>query len=439
MDTARRLVPALVVLALLVAGVVLVTGGPDALRLGSTPGETDGPVTVEWLSDTATSIRGNHHAVAAGRVEGEPVVLLPLGGRAGQDHAHPEGGPTHTHAGEGDGECALVALDGTGGERWRSTVADENCTIHAVADPALADFLGDERPEALATSTDDTVTAYDPLTGEVTFEAGLADYGYTRPIVADLTGDGGRELLVADVHGTVTPLRPDGTAVWNRSFDAFTWGQPVVADFTADGDPEVVAGFDTGRVVLLDGATGETVWNRSAGGSVTWLATGDGDDDDAIEVYAATTDGRVVALDGATGETEWTRQFDALAAVRAFGDGDGDGSPELYAVARDARLRALDAATGETEWETQLTDGDVQMTPPPSMGDVDGDGDAELVAPTNDGVLRVVDPADGAIVATYRRDVPVYTYATLADLDGDGASEVLVPYGDGRVAALSVG
>jgi hypothetical protein len=73
------------------------------------------------------------------------------------------------------------------------------------------------------------------------------------------------------------------------------------------------------------------------------------------------------------------------------------------------------------------------------MGDVDGDGDAELVAPTNDGVLRVVDPADGAIVATYRRDVPIYTYATLADLDGDGASEVLVPYGDGRVVALAVG
>lgn len=439
MDVARRLVPGLVLLALLVAGAVLAGGGPAAFLPEQTPGETAGPVSVAWLSDTGTSIRGNHHAVAAGRVDGEPVVLVPLGGRAGQDHAHPDGGPTHTHANEGDGECALVALNGTGDERWRAAVSETNCTIHAVADPALADFLGDDRPEALATSTDDTVTAYDPLTGEVTFEAGLADYGYTRPVVADLTGDGQGELLVADVTGTITPLRADGSAVWTRSFDAFTWGQPVVADFTADGRPEVVAGFDSGHVVLLDGATGETVWNRSAGGSVTWLAAGDSDADDAIEVYAATTDGRVVAFDGATGEREWTRQFDALAAVRGFGDGDGDGRPELYAVARDARLRALDAATGETEWETLLTEGDVQMTPPPSLGDVDGDGDRELVAPTNDGVVRIVDPADGEIVATYRRDVPIYTYATLADIDGDGASEVLVPYGDGRVAALSVG
>ena len=437
MDIARRVVPALVLGALLAAGVVL--GGGALLDSERDAGETDGPITVEWLSDTETSIRGNHHAVAAGRVDGEPVVIVPLGGRAGADHVHPEGGPTHTHTGDGDGECALVALDGTGGERWRASVSEANCTIHAVADPALADFLGDDRPEALATSTDDTVTAYDPLTGDVAFEAGLTDYGYTRPVVADLTGDGERELLVADVRGTVTPLRVDGTAVWTRSFGAFTWGQPVVADFTADGDPEVVAGFDTGRVVLLDGATGEKVWNRSAGGSVTWLATGNGDTDPAIEVYAATTNGRVVALDGATGETEWTRTFDALAAVRAFGDGDADGSPELYAVSRDARLRALDVATGETAWQTRLTEGDVQMTPPPSMGDVDGDGDAELVAPTNDGVVRVVDPADGAIVATYRRGVPIYTYATLADLDGDGASEVLVPYGDGRVVALAVG
>jgi outer membrane protein assembly factor BamB len=435
MDLARRVVPALVLLVLLVAGGVLAFGGPGAL-LESTPATTDGPLAVAWVSDTETSIRGNHHAVAAGRVGGEAVVLVPLGGRAGEDHAHPAGGPTHTHAGDG-GECALVALDGTGGERWRSAVSEANCTIHAVADPALADFVGDDRPEALATSTDDEATARDPLTGDSLFTASLAEYGYTRPVVADLNGDGIRDLVVVDVRGTTTVIRPDGSRLWERSFDAYTWGQPVVADFTGDGEREVVAGFDTGRVVLLAGATGETVWNRSAGGSVTWLATGDADEDPAIEVFAATTDGRVAAFDGATGEVEWTSRFDALAAVRALGDGDDDGRAEIYATARDGRLRALDAHTGETEWTTTLTTGDVQMTPPPSMGDVDGDGGAELVAPTNDGLVRVVDPADGTVLATYERGTPIYTYVTLADLDGDGASEVYVPYGDGRVVALT--
>jgi outer membrane protein assembly factor BamB len=111
----------------------------------------------------------------------------------------------------------------------------------------------------------------------------------------------------------------------------------------------------------------------------------------------------------------------------------------VYATARDGVLRSLDARTGETEWTTTLTEGDVQMTPPPSLGDLDGDGNPELVAVTNDGIVRVVDPGTGAIRATYERDASVYTHATLADLDADGKSEVYVPYGDGRVVALSFG
>jgi len=444
------LVPAGVVIALFLGAGVITFGGPGILSdtVSGTPGQTEGPLSVQWVSNTGTSIEGNHHAVAAGRVGGQPVVLVPLGGRAG-DHTHPSGEFTHDHTETTDTECALVALDGAGEEFWRATVSDDNCTIHAVADPMLADFLGDKQPEALVTSTDNKVAAYAPLTGEIQFEASLSDYGYTRPVVADLTGDGTRELLVADVRGTLVPLRPDGTTVWSRSFDAFTWGQPVIADFTADGRREVVAGFDSGQVVLLEGATGKTVWNRSVNGPVTWLTTSGTDQsarandqppsgatDSTPEVYVATSNGLVVGIDGASGQTEWTRQFDALTAVRAFGDGDGDGEPELYVVASDAGLRALDARTGETEWVTVLTENDVQMTPPPSMGDIDGDDALELVAPTNDGFVRIVDPTDGTILASYERSVPIYTYVTLADLSGDGTSELLVPYGDGRVVAL---
>lgn len=410
---------------LALVALVVVLGGVGAVAVvdsGSTLNE-------RWVSDTPSDIEGNHHAVAAARIDGHGYVFAPIGGRSGETG------------------CMLAALDDKGAVLWDDPVPPADCTIHAVADPAVATWPGEE-PAVLSSTTEDRVYAHDPASGTLTFSFALRDYGYTKPVVADATGDGDPELVVLDVTGSVFVVRAEGdgregpangTTVWDRRFGAYTWAQPVVADLDADGDPEVVAGFDDRRVRLLDGATGRTEWNASAGGAVTWMTAGDADGDPTTEVFVATSNGHVVAFDGATGTVEWNRTFDRLAAVRALGDGDADGQPELYAVARDGVLRALDASTGETEWTTTLTTGDVQMTPPPSLGDVDGDGDDEVVAVTNDGIVRVLDPVDGAVLATYERDSTVYTHVTLADLDGDGADEIHVPYGDGRVVSLGLG
>jgi len=402
------------VLALL--ALVVALGGVGTFALASS-----GPALTErWVSDTASTVEGNHHAVAAARIDGRGLVFAPIGGRGG-----------------GSG-CALAGIDANGTTLWRDPVPAADCTVHAVADPAVADWTGDGRPEVLAATTERRVTAHDPLNGAETFSWPLSAYGYTRPVLADATGDGDRNLVVLDVRGTVFVLEPDG-AVWSRRFGAYTWAQPAVLDADGDGASEVLAGFDDGRVRSLDGATGRTEWNRSVGGPVTWLTVGQGDDDPAVEAVAATSNGRVVAVDGDTGRVEWSRDLGRLAAVRPFADGDGDGASEVYATARDGVLRSLDARTGETEWTTTLTGADVQMTPPPSLGDLDGDGDPELVAVTNDGIVRAVDPATGTVLATYERDASVFTHATLADLDGDGKAEVYVPYGDGRVVALGFG
>lgn len=280
--------------------------------------------------------------------------------------------------------------------------------------------------------------AHHPLTGDVEFRQALASYGYTRPVVADLTPDGGAEIVVVDARGTVFAFRANGTTAWSKSFSATTWAQPAVADFDGDDKPEVaVATGDTAELHVLSG-DGSSQWetHRSLDGSVTWMTAGEMDGDGAVEIAVATTNGTVVAFDGRTGDRAWTRGFGAYAAVNALGDGDGDGRPELYTVARDARLRSLDAATGRTEWTTTLTTSDVQMTPPPAIGDVDGDGGTEVVAVTNDGIVSVVDAESGRVAGSYEREARIYTEPRLADVDGDGDDEAFVIYADGRVVAF---
>lgn len=186
-------------------------------------------------------------------------------------------------------------------------------------------------------------------------------------------------------------------------------------------------------------ADGSVEWNRSvAPRAVTWstVASLDGG---PPSVVVGTADGRVVALDGASGDRRWERQFEGFAAVHAVGDGDGDGTAEVYATASDGVVRALSADDGAVAWATNVTDRPVQMMPPPSLGDLDGDNPPELVVAGNRGTVSVLSPDDGAVLATYDRDVRVYARPTLADLDGDDRPEIVVMYGDGRVAALDYG
>ncbi|MFC7136753.1 PQQ-binding-like beta-propeller repeat protein [Halobaculum litoreum] len=352
MDVRTAAVAAVATLALVagVFGAASAFAGPDDLA-------------VRWTSDTATTVGANHHAPAAGRVDGQGLVFAPVSGAAGSD------------------DCRLAALDGATGEtRWRDPVPPANCTLHSVADPALADVDGDGAAELLAGSTTEEVVVYDPTTGAVEDRFALDSYAYSRPAAVDLAGDGQREVVVVDAGGTVLAARtgPDGGPVWRHDLNGSAYAPPGAADFTGDGTDEFAVGLGTGRVVLFD-AGGEVVWSRDAGGSVSWTASAGVAGDGAAEFVVATTGGTVAALDGRTGDAVWTRRVAEYAAVAgvADGDGDGDGHPEVYVTARDQRLRALDGATGDTEWSVAVADGGAQMMPPPAVGDLDGDGAAE--------------------------------------------------------------
>ncbi|EMA45342.1 outer membrane protein assembly factor BamB family protein [Halococcus saccharolyticus] len=405
----------------LAAVVVVVALAGTAVFGFSTVADSGGTLTERWVSNTTSATQSNHHAPAVGRVGGSSLVFAPVSGEFGTD------------------QCALVAQNASdGSSRWQEPIPSANCTIHAVADPTFADFVGDDTKEVIATSTEQEVAAYRPRTGEQVFQYDLTDYGYTQPVVADLTGKETNELVVVDVQGTVFVLRPNGTAVWTETLSSYTWGQPTVEDFDADNRREIVVGTSSGQLVLFE-HDGTTAWNRTRPfeSSITWMTTGQADDDRATEIVTATVDGRVTAIDGERGAVQWQRDFGEFAAVHTLGDGDGDGDPEVYAVAKDGKLRSLNASDGSTEWTTTLTTESVQMMPPPVMGDIDNDTDPELVAATNDGVVSVVDPRSGDVLASYERGVPIYVHPTVADTDGDGAAEVYAIYGDGRVVALS--
>lgn len=407
------------------AVVVAVTGGFAGA-------DAAGSLSVTWTSDTQVPSDNNHHEVAVGDVGGESRVFVPL---------------SSTQA---DDTCALIALDGrNGSEQWRDRVPTANCTVHAVADPAIVDYDLDGTNEVLATTTERVVRAYSP-SGDIERTWSLSAYGYTKPLVADVTGDAALEVVVVDSRGLVQVLDADGTVAWRVDRAGYVWGNPSVRDLDGDDELEVVVAGSDGSITAYT-ADGDTHWNTSLDGTaVTWMTTDGGDGSDSgdgtdsgdgsdsgdgtkcmdCRFYLGTPTGSVFAVD-ATGDIVWTRSLPDLTATGAvLTDETGTG---VFVTAADGAVRRLDAATGETMWRTAVANDAVQMMPPPVASDVTGDGQSEVVVAAHDGTLAVVDPADGSTIASSTHDGTVFATPVAVDVDDDPQDEVFVLYADGTV------
>jgi hypothetical protein len=401
------------VTALAVTGILVVFGGVIALGAsGALVGSDGGELTATWTTGSAVPSDNNHHEVAVGTVGGETRVFAPISSTRALD------------------ACALVAFDaGDGGERWRDRVPSANCTVHAVADVTVADYDHDDTAEVLATTTEQVVVAYAPG-GAIEREWSLSAYGYTKPIVANVTGDATPEVVVVDSSGLVQVLDADGGVAWRDDRDGYVWGTPIVEDVDADGRVEVVVADSTGNMTAYD-ATGGVDWTTGLDGdAVTWLGHGDADADGVVEFYAGSPSGAVFAVDG-TGERAWTTTRSDLTATSAVLRDDTSGG--VFVTSDDGTVARLDADGGDVVWETTVASDAVQMMPPPVAGDVDGDGDPELVVAANDGTVAVLDPATGRTLASTTHDDQVFAAPVLADVDDDDAVEAFVVYADGTV------
>jgi len=391
---------------------VLALAAAGGAALWTLPGGGDGALSEVWISDTARDNEFNHHGVGAA----DGVVVAPVTGLQGQD------GLTRR-------SCSLERLDADDGSvRWWVGVRPERCFSHAWTKPTVADLTGDGRPEVVAGTTENATVAY-AADGRELFRIPTRAYGYPRPTVADVLGDEAPEIVASDISGDVFVADAEGAVRWRGNVSGIVYASPVVADLDGDdGRDVVVAGRE--ETVAYD-ADGTVLWRRDVGANDAETAAVDGES----VVVVAGNDG-VVALDGATGERRWNRSADGSPAMGALADGDGDGAPEAYVSEAGNVLRALDAADGSEQWRTRLATSEGAVTPPAVLGDPDGDGSPELIAATNGGTVAVLDPATGAERAAYERDVPVWTGVTPANLTAAPGDELLVRYGDGRVVAL---
>src|SRR6478735_12744881 len=98
----------------------------------------------------------------------------------------------------------------------------------------------------LARTMDRTINPYRSTSG--------TSESFSTPGIADISGDGVPEIVVAGMDGTVVAYESDGSVRWSTHVaNAAIEASPVLADVGGDGIRDVVIGAMDGSVLWLNG------------------------------------------------------------------------------------------------------------------------------------------------------------------------------------------
>ena len=315
-----------------------------------------------------------------------------------------------------DTEGAVTAFDAANGQRlWRTQLPDEREAGRA----AFGGGVSVQDSRVFLTTGLGTVAALDPATGSV-----LWQIRRPTPLRAAPTVVGGRLFVTSQDSQLAALSALDGSELWqvNATIEPAAIlgaGAPAVAMNTA------VAGFASGELFAMRVENGRTVWQdqlartgrTTALGALSGIAASPVIDNG--RVFAIGHGGRMLALELATGQRVWEREFAGVHTPAVAGDW-------VFAVTVDAQLVALTRTDGKVRWVKQLDrwrnaknrKGAIEWAGPLLAG-------GRLYVVSSRGVMAAVSPQTGEILATSKLAddaylPPIVANRTLYMLTDDG-------------------
>jgi len=200
---------------------------------------------------------------------------------------------------------------------------------------------------------------------------------FRLPVIADLDGDHGLEILISDSRGHLDVLDACGRLRMEIFATKYRVGVPAVGDVNGDGKPEIIFGTEAGDVYCLNNQ-GEMLWFTTIDACLGrgFPLVADADQDGRYEVYLPTAFNNshpgLYALDAATGKPLW-KAPSVLQSYRStvLADFDGDGRNEILFGDKNSSLSCLDEH-GRQRWTTQLAGRGIFFAP--AVGDLQGNG-----------------------------------------------------------------
>ena len=374
----------------------------------------------EWAQSGGSADKAVEHVALADTVSQAWEASLPAGSNRARLAADPvvSGGKLYIV----DIQAVLRAYDAqTGAQLWTAPVAKGD-------DNKPARFGGG------ASVDGGRVYATDGLGDVVAFDANSgAEVWRTKPgsdTGASLRGaptvDGDQLYVLSQDNQLYALSTADGSVKWSASGSLESQGvYGVAAPAAARGT--IVAGFSSGELNAYRYENGRALWQdalsrTSITTSVSSLA--DIDADPVIydnKVYALGQGGRMVAVDLASGQRLWEQNFAGISTPWVAGEW-------VFVVTDESKLYCLQRATGKVRWVAQLRGFKVdkkkkKKNPLTWYGPVLAGG--RLVLTNSLGQIEFVSPTDGTVGQTINTKTPfslgpVVANSTLYTIDQKG-------------------
>ncbi|MBM3330889.1 T9SS type A sorting domain-containing protein [candidate division WOR-3 bacterium] len=355
---------------------------------------------------------------------------------------------------DGNDTLDIAVIDAGGGlKMWRSngSALRPPLSIGATtrADIAIGDVAGDSRLEVVAAGNDTLVTVV-PVSGAPT-RIKVGDRVFAAPVLADLDGDGKKEIIVGSTDmklyawkgdGSLMPGFPVAVGSEIRAAVAVTdTVRPRIVLLSGDGrlflyepDGSLVSGFPVVLSISPFYAKAQPLvadFDRDGSREIAAVAGGEHD----YRLY-------VVGLDGTVKFR--SREFirSPFTGTLSAADMDGDLYPDvlaasmndLFALNRSGNLVSNYPFTQESTYTTTELAGNwiitvdvyFQYASSPVVADVDGDGGSDLIIGSPEYGLLGLDGTTGKPLPFFplMATAGISAVPLAVDLDGDGKLEL---------------
>lgn len=251
---------------------------------------------------------------------------------------------------------------------------------------------------------------------------------YASPNVADVDGDGKKEIVFGTELGVVYVLNDKGKLLWKYKAGGPIRGQIMLYDLYEDDDTKIIFGCDDGKLYVLN-SKGKLVWRFDAGSPVE-STPGIMHKERPMIIFGA-DDGTVFCVDK-KGDMIWKfKTKDKIFAQPAIGKLFNDDRVFIVIGSNDQYLYVLDDA-GELFWKFK-TQGAILAKA--CLADLNNDKKMEIVFGSCDNNVYALTPY-GDKLWSYETDFWVANEPIVEDIDGDGKKEVIIGSYDHNVYVL---